>query len=305
MNNTTTKSGVQLDKYDTALFPFKSNWVNIEGNNVHFVDEGLGEVILFCHPPVASSFMYRNMIKILSRKFRCIALDFPGFGLSRATTSYTYSIKSQAHIVERFIEHLRLDSIFLVMQEIGGHAAMCVFLNHPELLKGVILTDTIIYPVAQYPKISMMLNLVNSTFFNLINSNFNLIIKLLTSSGVKRREMNAGEKNTYKAMFNNKKIRRISTRLLHQLVEDKQLLLQIQNAFETTFNRKPALLIYGENDSLTKMDIPQRIHNLLPNSELHLIEGEEHFPHEGAPDEMSKIIGRWIEKYEFVFEVED
>ena len=290
--------------YDRDLYPFNSNWININGNKVHFIDEGQGDTILFCHPPVASSFMYRNMIRILSKKFRCVALDFPGFGLSRAAPEYEFSIRSQAKIVEELIRHLELGPMYLVMQEVGGHAAISVFMRNPSWLKGIILTDTIIYPVSQYPKIKFMLNVVNSALFNMINSNFNLIINMLATSGIKRRKMNAEEKETYKAMFNNKRMRRMSTKLLHQLAEESSLFDQIQQAFETTFYRKPALLIYGEKDSLTRLGIPQRIHELLPNSEVHLIQGEEHFPHEGAPEEMSNIISHWIERHSRVLQVE-
>ncbi|HEX4849662.1 MAG TPA: alpha/beta fold hydrolase [Puia sp.] len=302
MTETNMSTDLQIIEYDRNLYPFESNWVNINGNEVHFIDEGNGEVILFCHPPIASSFMYRNMIKILSKKFRCIALDFPGFGLSHPAANYDYSIRSQAQIIEELIGYLSLDPMYLVMQEIGGHAAMLVFMKKPSLLKAVILTDTIIYPVSQYPKIWRMLNIVNSNLFNWVNSNFNLIINRLTSSGIKRRKMSQGEKETYKAMFNNHQIRRISTKLLYQLVEEEELLSRIQQAFTTIFNRKPTLLVYGEFDSLTKLGIPNRIHKLLPNSEIHWIKGEEHFPHEGAPEEMSAIISNWIEKYSNVIQ---
>ena len=81
----------QIKNYDRELYPFKSNWVRIENNEVHFIDEGEGETILFCHPPIASSFMYRNMIKELSKSFWCVALDFPGFGLSRSGDGYIQS----------------------------------------------------------------------------------------------------------------------------------------------------------------------------------------------------------------------
>jgi len=286
----------QIRNYDRGLYPFRSNWVRIDDNEVHFIDEGEGEAILFCHPPVASSFMYRNMIKGLSKRFRCVALDFPGFGLSRCGPGYIQSIESQASIVENLLKHLNLYSVYLVMQEVGGHAAISVFMKYPNWLKGIILTDTIIFPISQYPKLSRMLNLVNSKAFNFINSNFNLLAKTLTTSAIKRRKMLLEEKNTYKAMFNTRKIRRTSTMLLHQLVEKEELLSRIQNAFETTFNNKPALLIYGENDSLTKLEVPQRIHGLMEHSELHFIQGEEHFPHEGAPDEMIKIISAWVKK---------
>src|SRR5215470_5417775 len=149
----------QIKNYDRHLYPFRSNWVRIDNNEVHFIDEGEGEAILFCHPPVASSFMYRNMIKGLSKSFRCVALDFPGFGLSRSAPGYIHSIESQASIVENLLKHLNLYSVYLVMQEVGGHAAISVFMKYPNWLKGIILTDTIIFPISQYPKLSRMLNL--------------------------------------------------------------------------------------------------------------------------------------------------
>jgi haloalkane dehalogenase len=210
------------------------------------------------------------------------------------------SIESQAVIVEQLLKTLQLQSVYLVMQEIGGHSVMSVFLKYPQWLKGIILTDTIIFPVSQYPKISRMLSIVDSGIFNFFNSNFNVLIRMLTTSGVKKRKMNHEEKNTYKAMFNDKTARRISTAMLHQLKENDILLSMIQKAFETNLNNTPALLIYGDEDSLTHLGIPQRIHQLLPGSDLRWIHGEKHFPHEGAPDEMSQIISSWIKSHRAV-----
>lgn len=291
---------MSISSYNKTLYPFESKWLNIDGNDLHYIDEGKGEVILFCHPPISSSFMYRHMIKSLAKDFRCIAPDFPGFGLSRLPAGYAPSIETQAVIVERLLKTLQLHSVYLVMQEIGGHSAMSVFLKYPQWLKGIILTDTIIFPVSQYPKISRMLNIVDSGIFNFFNSNFNILIRMLTSSGVKKREMNKEEINTYKAMFNNKRVRRISTAMLHELTENETLLSKIQKAFETNLNNTPALLIYGDEDSLANLGIPQRIHKLLPDSELHWIHGEKHFPHEGAPEEMSGIISSWIKSHRMV-----
>ena len=288
---------MSIRSYNKSLFPFESKWLKIGGNDVHYIDEGMGEVILFCHPPISSSFMYRHLIKSLAKNFRCVSPDFPGFGLSRAHAGYSPSIESQAEIVEQLLKTLQLHSVYLVMQEVGGHSAMSVFLKYPQWLKGIILTDTIIFPVSQYPKISRMLNIVDGGIFNFFNSNFNVLIRMLTSSAVKKRKMNNEEKETYKAMFNSKRARRESTAMLHQLAESETLLSLIQQAFETDFNNMPALLIYGDEDSLTKLGVPQRIHKMLPNSELHWIQGEKHFPHEGAPGEMSQIISSWVKRH--------
>ena len=283
-----------INSYPSELYPFKSRRLNIAGNDIHYIDEGKGEVILFCHPPIASSFMYRNMIRRLSAGFRCVALDFPGFGLSKAAPGYIPSIQSQATVIEEFIKTLGLEGIYFVMQEIGGHAGISVFMKNPIWLKGIILTDTIIFPISQYPKLGRMLKMVNGSAFRFVNGNFNFLIYMLTNSGIKRRKLIGQEKETYRSMFDSKPIRSLSTSMLYQLAKEEQLLSAIQKAFETTFNNIPTLLIYGEKDSLTKLGVPRRIARFMENSQSHLIKGEGHFPHEGAPEEMSDLITGWI-----------
>jgi haloalkane dehalogenase len=234
------------------------------------------------------------MIPILSSRYRCIALDFPGFGMSSVINGFQHSISSQSEIAEKFIEKLKLRQFYFVMQEVGGHAAISAIMKHPENLKGIILTDTIIFPVSQYPKLGKMLKIVNGTIFNFINSNFNLLIRISTKSGFGPRKLSRGERDTYLQMFDTKEKRKRTTKLLYELVVQENLLMKIQKAFETTFNNTPTLLIYGEKDSLTKLGVPQRIKDMLKNAELHIIKGVEHFPHEGTPEEISTIISNWI-----------
>ena len=283
-----------MESYNYALYPFQSRWLSINGNHIHYIDEGQGEIILFFHPPIASSFMYRHMIKLLSPDHRCIAIDFPGFGLSSAIDGFQYSIQTFSVIAEKFIEKLNLKDFYFVIQEVGGHAALLAIIKHPENLKGIILTDTIIFPVSQYPKLLKMLNIVNSSVFNFINSNFNLLIKISTKSGFGPRKLTKEERDTYFEMFDTKEKRKRTTMLLHELATQETLLQKIQNAFETTLNITPTLLVYGEKDSLTKLGVPQRIKEMLKNAELHIIKGVEHFPHEGKPEDISTIINNWI-----------
>jgi pimeloyl-ACP methyl ester carboxylesterase len=139
-----------------------------------------------------------------------------------------------------------------------------------------------------------MLALINAGAFTFINSNFDFLIRALTRFGIRKRKLTSKENKVYKSMFRSKSVRRTSTYLLHQLLIEEDLLRQIQTAFETTFNKIPALIIYGEKDPLTEMNVPQRIHSMLPNSELYIIKGEGHFPHEGAPGEMNDIIRTWL-----------
>src|SRR5207245_5341155 len=55
------------------LYPFEDHWMDIDGNQVHYVDEGHGPVVLLLHGNPDWSFLYRNIIRELSGTHRCIA----------------------------------------------------------------------------------------------------------------------------------------------------------------------------------------------------------------------------------------
>ena len=66
----------------SAGFPFKSNYIEVHGSNLHYVDEGEGDAILFLHGNPTSSYLWRNIIPHLTSVGRCIAPDLIGFGKS-------------------------------------------------------------------------------------------------------------------------------------------------------------------------------------------------------------------------------
>lgn len=276
------------------LFPFESKWVDIGGNQIHYIDEGHGNTILFCHPSIATSFMYRHLVRLLSPSCRCIALDFPGFGQSTAGKGYENSIQSQANIITQLVEKLSLRNLYPVVQEIGGHAAIISLLSTPQKIKGIIITDTILFPVSEYPRISRMLEFINGRFFNFLNTRFNFMIRVAYRFGIRNRKLSKDERQVYKDTFDTPEKRGLITCMLYQLKSEEAVMRRIKQGFETVLNAKPALLIYGSKDPVYELGIARRIKEMLPFSELHLIEDEGHFPHEGAPDQMAQIITKWM-----------
>jgi haloalkane dehalogenase len=107
------------DWFDEDLFPFESHSLEIDGSVVHYVDEGESVPLLMLHGNPTWSFLYRKLISGLSGTFRCIALDYPGFGLSTAPRGYTYTAAEHSAVVEGFVDQLGLDDIVLVVQDLG------------------------------------------------------------------------------------------------------------------------------------------------------------------------------------------
>ncbi len=59
----------------SAEFPFKSNYIEVEGSKMYYVDEGSGDPILFLHGNPTSSYLWRNIIPYMTAHGRCIAPD--------------------------------------------------------------------------------------------------------------------------------------------------------------------------------------------------------------------------------------
>src|SRR5215813_8383818 len=90
------------------LFPVEHRFVDLDGARIHYVDEGRGEVLLLLHGNPAWSFLYRRMIPKLRGSFRCVALDYPGYGMSTAPSGYGYTPQEHSAVVERFVDTLGL-----------------------------------------------------------------------------------------------------------------------------------------------------------------------------------------------------
>lgn len=286
--------------YSKTLFPFESKWITVNGNKLHYVDQGTGTPILFCHPPIGSSFMYRKFIELLEKKYRCIAPDFPGFGLSESGPQERFSIFTQSQALLALIEKLDLKNIVLVGHDTGGPSGFYAMAQCSERFKAVIFTDTIIYPVSEYPKIGKMLNMVGGNFFSQLNALTNLLVRVTFNIGVRTRKLTGEEKSEYKNIFNTREKRKRMTQMLLSLKTCDHVMQEVKKAFSEQLNHFPALLIYGEKDPVYELGIPDRIHQLMPNSELFLITNEGHFPHEGQPEKMSQIIDNWLRKIDHV-----
>jgi haloalkane dehalogenase len=64
-------------------FPFESRFVSVAGTRFHYVDEGRGPTLLFLHGGPMSSFMWRHQLRALRTRYRFVAVDIPGLGLSK------------------------------------------------------------------------------------------------------------------------------------------------------------------------------------------------------------------------------
>ena len=127
-------------------FPFESKFIEINGSNMHYVDVGEGDTILFLHGQPTSSYLWRNIIPYMQTNTRCIAPDLIGMGKSdKPDIAYTYH--DHYDYVVKFIEKLELKNITLVIHDWGSGLGFHYAKNHPNNIKGIAFMEAIITPM--------------------------------------------------------------------------------------------------------------------------------------------------------------
>src|SRR5262245_36169480 len=99
---------------DAAEYPFADRWLEEDGTQLHYLDEGSGPPVVLLHGNPTWSFLYRKVVRALAG-FRCIAPDYPGFGFSRAPKDYGFTPPEHARWVRRLIDQLKLERFVLVV----------------------------------------------------------------------------------------------------------------------------------------------------------------------------------------------
>ncbi len=129
-------------------YPYKSNFIDIKGHRMHFVDEGVGEKTVICiHSGFGWSFFYRKLIRQLSSDCRVIAPDLIGYGLSEKPRDFKYRIEDHIECIEELVEKLQLKNVTLVMHGWGSTFGCGYAIHHSENIRRLVIIDGVTFIV--------------------------------------------------------------------------------------------------------------------------------------------------------------
>jgi pimeloyl-ACP methyl ester carboxylesterase len=102
-----------------------------------FRSRGDGETIVFLHGLLGSSKSWAFQFDHLSRDYRMIAWDAPGYGQSEMVSA---SIEAFVEALREFIANIGQPKVYLVGHSMGGTVAACFAAAFPELVSGLVLS---------------------------------------------------------------------------------------------------------------------------------------------------------------------
>lgn len=281
------------DWLDYEEFPFRSRFVDVDGNRIHYVDEGTGPTLLFVHAGPAWSFVFRDVIDQLRHGFRCVALDFPGSGLSGAAPDYEPTIENASAVLESFLDTVGIDEATLVAHDVGGPVAFGVAALRPDLFRGMGIVGSFGWPLAEeFPGVARFLRLVGGPVFGLLDAYLGLLARLTARFGVGRRLSPRGRR-VFRTPYRDRRTRRFATAMLGDVLRSEAYLATVHEALTTTLADRPVLLLFGEGDAGREAGFQERWEALYPDAHSAVVEGADHFPMADSPHLVAETVAAW------------
>ncbi len=254
-----------------------SRFVDLEGMQVHYKDEGSGLPLLLLHGTAASLHTWDGWTSELDDDFRIVRLDFPGFGLTGPDPSGDYSIERRVELTAKFLDLLAIERCSLAGNSLGGYIAWQVAARRPERVEKLILVDPAGYHSEQR----------RGTVFDLgrIPVLRHVIARLTPRSLVRM--------GLVQSYGDPSKITPDLVERYYRLLRregNRQALMgslsQERSADEGRIRtiRQPTLVIWGSEDRLIPVEHSERFHRDLPDSRLIVYDGIGHVPMEEIPE---------------------
>jgi pimeloyl-ACP methyl ester carboxylesterase len=118
-------------------------YLSVKGTKLAYVEKGRGQVVIMIHGLGGNLSHWMKNIEGLSKNFRCIGVDLPGYGFSekdfdtRGLDHLTY----YSEILGQFIKKKKLKNVVLAGHSMGGQVAIITSLQYPKLVKKLILVS--------------------------------------------------------------------------------------------------------------------------------------------------------------------
>ncbi len=265
--------------------------ISIREGEIASVCQGEGEPILLLHGIPTSSYLWRHVIPLLAHDFAVYAFDLLGYGDSTKPLKADLSVRAQAGYVAEVMAKFGLTRVTAVGHDIGGGVVQLLALNRPEMVRRLVLVDSVIYDSWPVPEVDRL----KDPAWDQIMESLDLQkgFRKAFQRGIFHRErVTETLVAEYLRPFDGLEGRRAYLRCARAL-NNRDLLIR---AAEIERLLLPVLVLWGEADDYQDVKYAQRLVDRLPSARLVILKEAGHFLPEDQPEELARLIRVFIQQ---------
>jgi haloalkane dehalogenase len=277
---------------DRDLYPFDSRTFDHQDGRMHYLDEGDGDVLLFVHGTPTWSFLFRHLIDALRGRFRCVAVDHLGFGLSDKPKDAAYHPRDHVARLGALVDHLQLDDVTPVVHDFGGPIGLAWALAHPERVSRVVAFNTWLWSLQNDRSVTRLAGFVRSFVGRWLYTWFNLSPRVLLPSAFSDKDaLSDRVHHHYIDPFPDRHSRYGPWKLGCALDDEWYDQLWRQRDVMRDWDM---LLIWGMDDPTLGPPFLERWQEAMPHARVHQLDGVGHFAQEESPSEVYERMDAWL-----------
>lgn len=287
---------------DTLNYP--SNYVEVQGSKIHYIEAGEGDPILLLHGIPTSCYLWRNIMPYLAPLGRCIAPDLIGFGRSDKP-DITYSITDHINYMTAFIEALGLKKITFVLHGWGSVIGLDYAMKHEKNCKGLVFYEAFLrsdnVDDVSLPFQEQILTLQNQEISDDLSlTGVSFVDKMIPQNAM--RALTQEEMDYYRQPFTEKGTGKPLLQYIKELSKgngagtvEKIIADYSKRLIQSNL---PKLMLYSVPGFVTTIATIMWAKENLKNIEIIEIGEELHFAQESCPALMGETISVWLQGVE-------
>jgi len=248
---------------------------------------GDGPPVILCHGTPWSSYVWRTTTDALSRHHTVYLWDMLGYGESDQPDT-DVSLETQGHLLAALVDHWHLTTPDVVAHDYGGAVALRAHLLHGMEVRSLALIDV----VALSPWGSEFFRLVAShaDVFSRLPGNLHEALVREYIAGASHRGLSADVHEALIAPWLGDRGQPAYFRQIAQA--DERYTDEIEPDYAGI--SVPTLVVWGADDEWIPIDRARRLHDLIPDSTLHVLEDCGHLAQEDQPNRLNALLADWL-----------
>lgn len=251
-------------------------YTEINGINIHYIDEGEGAPLLFLHGWGSSIDVWVHIINHLKAKgkYRIIALDFPGCGKSPLPEK-PLVLDDYTNLLVGFCRYLNIEKPIIFGHSNGGRVTLSALGQGLISAEKVVLFGSAGIKSKDIKKSIKIFSFKTAKFFLTLP-----IIKNYTEETLNktRKHFGSGDYNSAPEVMRKTLVSLVNTDISHLL----------PNISCST------LLIWGSNDTATPLKDGKKMESLIPDAGLCVLDGCSHFSFLERPGQVNLILDSFL-----------
>lgn len=247
------------------------NSIRIQENIETYYDEGKGQPIILLHGLFGNLSNWENVAKTFSKDYRVIIPRLPLFDISLKESSLNRLVS----FLENFVKKRSLQNVILMGNSLGGHVALLYTLKNQKNVDKIILAGS------------------SGLFENSLGGSF-----------PRMKDYDYVDEKVRYTFYNKEVVTKELVDEVYETVQSRVKTLSLiglaraaqrENLSEVLYQIKaPTLLIWGLQDEITPPETALEFHELIPHSEIKLLDKCGHVPMMEQPELFNQYVREFL-----------